>query len=422
MQINYISKMQLNLWDKLIFLAILLVPFSDCGLSKTPLHEFGRYLSNIPLIFMLLLLIVNFLSNKINCRKLICTYAIFLYIILFSLFMVVYIGDDLSFGLYKIFSQSLTIFFWLFFYYVARQYDGIGKVVIMAFFIHVLGCMICDWFSIDIGEFFHTRESYGGRYRGFSSESSVFGYTLVTLGGIALYEMKNRFLQLLTFVLILSLLILGGSKGSIVCFFISAIVLLLISRRVSLSKRLFIIAIVVASFYYIADAVLADLFMGDLEQYTSFATRASLDIAYINVFITYPLGTGLGAAITVVREFAYSAFMELQQVFPIIILKDSELLDILQRPDGSGILLANTFLIFLLYFGIPFLVAVTVYIKKRVSRLNQSNRKMLLLFLVFQIMANCTYMGPSYPLFLSLAYIDNRIGLDMKMSREKDGE
>lgn len=349
----------------LFFLFIILLPFQDSGLSETPLRMFGLYLSNLPLMMMIALSVVNFMVMgriKKEYKKYI---GVFIYIFIYSLLVTVFRSDDISTSIYKIITNSILLIFMIISFYYSRQYFSvIKKYIWLVFLINLLGCLFCDILSIDFGTFIHRSSAEYGRFRGFTSEASWFGYTTVLLGFLAAECSSVRMLRYGYFILAIVIAFIGGSKGTIACiplavflYFIFGIKKHIYLKCISIPFSLFVI-------YEVFSIFLLDNFILDLSEATSFSTRISSMIAGLLIFIHYPFGTGYGSFVPILKEFFLQGYDLLNQYIPVYILSYSEIMSTVQDPQAVGLTIKNNFIQYLTLFGVPF-IYVLYYLAKR---------------------------------------------------------
>ena len=179
----------------LVFLFFCFLPFQDTILKKTFLGFLGYYLSIIPLILLIIFFAVT--KRIIRIPKSFIFYSI--YILMISIVMnIPYIKESYFIFLnYKVFSNyvSFILFYFVAVYVGNLKYD-LKKFILVAFIINLLGFVISDLFNFNDGYIIHaSNEIYSedlSRLRGFTSESSWFGYLTVLLGGIYVSYLKTR--------------------------------------------------------------------------------------------------------------------------------------------------------------------------------------------------------------------------------------
>lgn len=177
---NYALRKYILKVNHILFaLFILCIPFQDFGLQDTFLRVFGKNLSNIPLILLIVLSFINsLLGEKISKRDFMIFFGIIIYMVIYSLLVITnHINDDniISY-VYKIVSNSIIFIFWLYIYiYTKNHTKKIGKYIIIANIIHIVGWIICDILKINLGNMIHyLSDADYNRFHGFTSEASLF--------------------------------------------------------------------------------------------------------------------------------------------------------------------------------------------------------------------------------------------------------
>lgn len=401
MEQNDSRLLQLNIENILLFLAILFVPVQDFVLFKTPLHMFGRILSNFPLLILFVYVMLIKRKQKITMKYILAGG----WFILFSLIMGMWTSTSIEFTLRKIITQGIVFFFWIYFYESVKKYQYFDKAVKCAFILNIVGYIACDVLGVFNEGIMHVNTYPEGRWRGFTAEASWFCFTSAILGGLTFLKAKNRLAKIIVIVITLFLSIGGNSKGIVICGLLALLINISIFSKVKTFYKCIYILLIIFMAWIMAEMYLINAFYTDLSDATSFATRASLDIAYCITFVNYPLGTGVGGAITVVSQYALSAFDYLQRFVPVIVLKDNELLESVAREDGSGVLIANMFLVMLCYFGIPFLFMFSKLVYKTMKFLSYNRDICLTYLFIIVIAGNMTYVSWGYDSILVFVMI-----------------
>ena len=406
MECNDRRNLQLNFYNLLMFSAIALIPMQDFILYDTPLHMFGRMMTNIPLS----LLIVYFIFSWIGRKNKICIvnkrYIIFgIYFVVLSLIMGEWTNTDMAFTVKKTFTQGIMFLYWIIFYENVKRYRYVNSAVKAALVINLIGFIACDIGGMFGNSVFHVDVYPDSRYRGFTAEASWFCFTSVILGLLTFDNVRGGFCKFLIIISTLYILFTGGSKGILICAFLAMIIYICCFARISMFYKLLTFFITISIAFIVADVYLMNAFLLDLSEATSFATRASLDIAYIMTFINYPLGVGVGGAITIVSQYALPSFDYLQGVVPIIVLKDVELLASVSRTDGSGVLIANMFFIMLCYFGVPFLLLFIKYVRKVRKFFLEHDNGVLTYLIILVLIGNMTYVSFGYDSILIFSLV-----------------
>lgn len=371
----------------LFFLFIILLPFQDSGLSETPLRMFGLYLSNFPLMMMLLLSAVNFIAIGRMERKYYKYIGVFTYIFIYSLFVTVFRNDDISFAVYKIVTNSILLVFMVAsFYYSCKYFFVIKKYIWLVFLVNLFGCLFCDILSIDFGTIIHRSFAEYGRFRGFTSEASWFGYTTVLLGFLAAECSSVRILRYGYLILAIIVAFIGGSKGTIACIPLAAFLYFLFGMNRHPYLKCILIPISIFILYKVFSVFLLDNFIMDLSETTSFSTRISSMITGLLIFTYYPFGTGYGSFVPILKEFFFQGYDLLNQYVPVYMLSYSEIMSTVQDPQAVGLTIKNNFIQYLTLFGVPF-IYVLYYLAKRLILIFSSCKSRYIIPLYFIIIS-----------------------------------
>lgn len=405
---NYLSKIQYLFF----ILFILCIPFQDFGLQGTFLGFFGINLSNIPLVVLIFISVIEILlGKKYNKKDFIFYISLLIYIIGYSLCMLlIYINDSyVDVYIYKIFSNVIILIFWLSAYIYTKKYvNKIGKYIVSANIIHIIGWILCDILKLDLGKIIHySRLVEYNRFSGFTGEASWFCFTAVLLGLLSIYYVKNKILRLVFCTLIIVFVIFGGSKGTLICMLLTFFFYIILNKKYNnIMKIIMLLGIILISFlgvYYI----LLNSFILDLEESTSFASRASSIISVFYILKDYPLGTGLGIFLPVFSIAIIKAFDLLNEYIPLIILNFEEIGEWLNNKDGINATVKNIVFQFVAYFGIPFLVVFIYYVRYIIKNIILYD-KYLWLF-IFIIIGLLTFANFNYDSIVALAIISCEI-------------
>lgn len=392
----------------LLAMCILCIPFQDFGLQGTFLNYFGKNLSNLPLLGLFILIIVKMFFCPIINKDSVIYIKIYIYIICYSLIMILVHCNSIYIltYIYKLCSNMIILFFWCFFYlYIKKYSDKIRVFVISAYIIHIIGWILYDVLKINLGTMLRYTINLSERYTGFTSEASFFSFTTVILGLLSIYYIKKNILKKIIILLTIYLLIVGGSKGTLICIFISSIIFVMIYNRFSLSKKLIVLFIIILisslGFYY----VILDSFIGDLEEYTSFATRVSSIFSSIIIIYNYPFGTGFGVFLPIYKEYLYTSFDILNNIIPYISLSYLELSDWMSSDSGANMTIKSIIFQYLAYFGIPFIFMFFKYVLNIVKNLLYIKEYFLMFIFLFVLTGIMTFANFNYDSILVLGIL-----------------
>ncbi|MCR5438565.1 MAG: hypothetical protein K6F01_03910 [Selenomonas sp.] len=345
--------------NALFILFLFLLPFQDSGLSETALNYVGLYLSNIPLIIMVLLSSFYAIYRRnIMARRLYVIIGVFAYVIVFSLLMCLWVNEEITISLYKTITGCISLFLQVYVFYVCRnRLPLIKKYIWIAFLIDMLGWGLCDVLKVDMGWIIH-RSLGDERFHGFASETSWFSFTTMILGLLSIEASDRKYLKIIYAISMIGVVLLGGSKGTVLCLMIAAIVGILLNDNVNIFFKPLLILTVGIVGYVVFQNLILDSFVHDLSDATSFATRVSSILASVMIVIDYPFGTGYGAFQSILREYYVDAFDLLNSYVPLFSLSAREILWMVNDTTGSGLSIKGIFFQYMAYFGLPFFMFV----------------------------------------------------------------
>ncbi len=225
-----------------------------------------------------------------------------------------------------------------------------------------------------------------GRIKLLASEPSIAGYLISIVFLMTFYVNRKIIIRFLITFIYLVILYNIGSKGSVLCLLISFIIYMSINFKKNKKLMIFLCFSTILFFRLFFYQKIINLFIIDLERYTSLVTRSWSIITAIVVTLLFPFGNSGGYL------FTYSFFGEIIKKFYIYLfpkLNYSEIDFILK----TGIYLAPKAGIF---FGI--LVSGTGYIYMLVSILkylykNLKNEKILCILLICYFISNLIYIS-----------------------------
>lgn len=389
-----------KLQRRLIYLAIVLMPFQDSILGKTSLGYLGSNISFIPILASALVGLAGWLcagSTMVSRPGLTwLTYALgisSLYIILWG---------TVSHGfsvVHKTFAEGLVFFLWA---YVIFRVDytpsaGLRNCTYVAFWILILGVFACDLptpglAAIGSSSIFHITPSYeADRWRSFSMEPSTFSATVVSLGLASAHFARSKWARNGFIVLTLTLLIASQSKGGLLVLMMSGFILLLLKKPAPLRMvfYFFVCLIVGAAMAFLAARQVSG---GDVFNTTAtLATRFSLAVWTLIVVAHYPWGVGFSGFYQALTIYLPAAMNFVARVSPIP-LNFIEIKPYVYATDAP--LDAKCFLFeYLATFGIPFLVAYVIFARRTIRSLLEHRQNILLTGFVFLLIGFSTYVN-----------------------------
>jgi O-Antigen ligase len=388
----------------LLYLAVIMMPFQDTILGKSPLGYIGSSPSSIPLAIHGILGISIWLSHRrltISRRLFLCL----LYVFCVSMIYLVVWGPVTHGGsvIYKSFSGAIVLALWGYavFYVDYAPSKGLRRATYIAFSLLIVGVIVTDLniSGLDVigrSQIVHATLGSGGRGRGFSSEPSIFSATVVSLGIAAAYLSKSNKSKNIFVFLTLLLLLLSQSKGGLLVIGISGFVMLFLKRPgfLKLVAYLTVCTIMtVCMIYFVVKQVTAI----DLVQATgTFATRISMAAWSFIVAVHHPFGVGLSGFYEAITIYLPSAMDWLNNVSPVP-LNFSEVQEYVHGNMATLPLDTKCFLLeYIAMFGIPFLVLYVKFSRDILRGLLRRKQDLLMLGFIFLLIGMSTYVnGPT---------------------------
>ncbi|WP_077619795.1 hypothetical protein [Bacillus sinesaloumensis] len=172
---------------------------------------------------------------------------------------------------------------------------------------------------------FHSENAPYYRIRLLTAESSWTGTIYIVYCFIALYLTKEVRLfksGIITYIILTITLytVLTLSKGFLMTLLISLLLFVIQNIRIKkISYKQILVTILgigllFAILAFVKDSIV-DLFLNDIESYTSVATRSGLLLAEINILLLNPLGTGKGAYIFFLANEIPNILKPLRNIF-----------------------------------------------------------------------------------------------------------
>jgi hypothetical protein len=243
------------------------------------------------------------------------------------------------------------------------------------------------------------------RLRGFSVEASLFGFQIVcasVLIGI-IYNIKLPFIVIAT----LMLAIITTSKGAALSFLICVCAFYAtkgnILFRVVLSIFSVLVSLLIFNFYILPSLT------NDIESYNSVATRLTMFVTGLKVFIYNPLGVGYYGYIPAIYYYTPDVISWIGRLFPVLNFSEVQSYTIIGEYKSVGT--KSMFIDCLMYFGLLFLVPFLAYVKKLSKEFLLNNDRASFILLLFVVLSNLffisyigSYLTPFLLGFLSLRY------------------
>ena len=400
--------------SRMLFLIFLFsLTFTDLPTKETALGFFGESLANFILVPVFIACLFDSLFSgkiKINISRMYILPIAYMAIFSFLILLVVGNMGDWAYGTYKCFSNTILMTLLFFsFYYFDKNIELIKKYAWVGYFVVILGAIICDGLGITLYGIVHTPVSNlleYNRLRGFCSEASAFAANCIVFGFIAAYYAKNKILRYVYIISMVGITLASGSKGGVIILVVAlAVYYLIASEKNALFKIvLAVISIVIGVFVIIT--FVADAFLNDLEQFSSFATRASSVVLVPILLQYYPFGTGFGLFVQAFQEHALDAFDLLNEVIPVYNLSHLEI--VAEVNTGKAASIKNAVGQLIAYFGIPCIMYMLYKAKNMINIVRAKRDAMISYFCIVIIFGICTAFSLSYTVILALVVITSR--------------
>lgn len=376
----------------LLFMFILFLPIQDFFLKGTPLGIFGASPSIFFLLIVVMIDIILIVKNKGGVHL----YVLLVpgYIVFLSLVACFFWGFE-SHGIvfYEKIIRTLILivcFLYPIFFINYKSIYSLRRAFFLSYWLCVLGFLLGDVFSISIFRdtgLFHSTEANGARPRGLSSESSMFGAQVMLLGLLAAFFSRTRRWTIIYLLVTFFIVLLSGSKGGFVSLLLAIFIYYAIKQGVF--KNVFGLvasSVVGVACLYILVPLIAPVFLQDIDEFTSFATRSVMAITSIYIVIDNPFGLGLFAYYPAVDVYVPKAMSAVSDWFGYP-LNFSEVYGYVGGGDNN--VSSKTFFFqFLAYFGLPFIFMLRQFYKQII----QCDSDILLVGLFFLMVALFFYI------------------------------
>lgn len=406
-----ITETKTSIISRMLFLIFLFsLTFTDLPTKETALGFFGESLANFILMpVFIACLFSTFFSGKIKIDILKKYILPIIYMFMFSFLILLIISDTENwiFGIYKCFSNTVLMALLFFsFYYFNKNISLVKKYAWVGYFVVILGAVICDGLGISLYGIVHTPASNlleYNRLRGFCSEASAFATNCIVFGLIAAYYAKNRFLQYLYVISMVAITLASGSKGGVIILVVALSVYYLIESKRNILFKVVLAVISSIIGIWVVITFVADAFLNDLEQFSSFATRASSIVLIPILLEHYPLGTGFGLFVQAFRDHALDAFDILNKAVPVYNLSYLEIVS--EVDTGKAAAIKNAVGQLIVYFGIPCIIYLIYKAKEMIDIVKVKHDAMISYFCILIIFGICTAFSLSYTVILALVVI-----------------
>jgi hypothetical protein len=383
--------------EGLLYTAIVLTPFQDTIL-RVPLRHLGTSFAIVPILLLVLLDLAVWLArpDRRVSVKWLCAgcYGTLLTLIYLLLFGTNWNGTNL---LLK--SCTLFIMTGLALYVMYRPDWGhmryLALAVRIAFAIAIVGVLFGDLNLLGLRDvvnnpIFHQTANLDERWRGFTAEASTLALSMGSLGFLAAALSKSRIAKTLLVVLTMLLLAFGASKGAILTVALVGISVVLLSKGRRIPAVLCLILLMPVG-YLAYQRFLTMSTLEALSETTTVATRGTVVLWSIDVMAHHPLGVGFGGFYPALSKYLPETVSQVNELSPIP-LNFEEVVGYATSSENASTktLLFN----FIVYFGIPFLIAFLALTATLIRACVRCRRPLLLATFLFVTIGVCTYNDP----------------------------
>lgn len=308
----------------ILFLTIFSIGYQDFFLKKY-IGEIGR--SPIILLFPLFLLYNLIKQTKIDKTK---SYFFFLFLIPILTSSYFYLYTIITNYSYIEFSTIIkTIKLSLYFFVILNLFifltnQNTLKLMKYTFYTTIIYSII---FIIEVVylkvlnnptafSLIHISDEYW-RVRLLTAEASWAGLVYIIYISISIYYLKNfvkqnRFYLYIMYLLLVSFLYFSSSKGLLILYPLVILIAILFNKKISLIYKIIIIILMIFALIIFIKPILFNLFLSDIEAFSSVAVRSSSIITSIFMIIENPFGYGFGFH-KIFMEFSFKYIDLIQQ-------------------------------------------------------------------------------------------------------------
>jgi hypothetical protein len=321
LQNNLALKMNIknNKGSKLIAVYFVLILIASFYQDFPLVNQVGELARTPIVLFIPVFLIVEIISlarngsaNITKMQKYFLCYLLYL-ILISGIYLLILLlkgnyfvlGDNILTKDLKVLSYYILIF--LYMRHVYKVLSILNKKQVIFAFIFVLifffGVMVIEYLTLPNAFMsLHSSDSPYWRVRLLTVESSYSGTIVIVLSGIVLQlskEIKNKFIRVLTIfcasAFVFLYVILTSSKGFIITFFITLLLLVILNMNLTRKKNLVVFLLVMIFglmlIIFNQDRLISS-FSNDVDSYSSTATRIGTIIISIICFFYNPFGVG----------------------------------------------------------------------------------------------------------------------------------
>jgi hypothetical protein len=369
----------------LVTLFVACLPFEDSILQNTPIGFFGSSLSLIPLCLLLLLY-----PAWAKTRAFLGIMALTVLCSLLGLLLNTELaGNALARGsrFFIIWTTFFACLFWFKKKYLAfTPFHAYLLLTILT--VSILMEMFMHEFLLSTS-IFHANPSGNMRPRGFTGESSQFGYQIV-LGFLFCGMLLKRGIGFLAIAAAAAFF--SGSKGALLSLVIS-----IFFARVWLSDgkltKLAVAAVLLPTMLFVFNTFLLDRFQADLDDYTSLSTRLTLSVLAVQSFLANPLGYGMTGFATMFPTNGPAA-LDFMQGYGFSGLALREVVEIFDPNETKNIGLKSLFLEMGTIYGVAGIYLIVRNSRAAVRYFTSSNNIVGLTLVFFLLLSNLFFVSP----------------------------
>lgn len=382
----------LALKKPLFFIFCFFLPFDN-----TALQDIGGIMTASP---SSLILIPGFLFMLFESKRLRIN-SRFLFLYVFSLVISFFYFFYWSFHLFRldtffIFDRGCrymllySFYFLSFFYTLGQSYKNVvagAKIIIFVVFLSIVinyadPNLVNNKSLIQANQFTST-----DRLRGFSLEASLFGFQLVCSALMLGILCKFRLAVVVSYTIALA--ILTTSKGSALSFLICVCIFFAVNGgflfRIVLSISALFLSFVIFKYYFL------EALSTDIDSYTSVATRSTMFITGLKIFINNPFGVGYFGYIPSIYEYTPSIINDMKSYFQILNFDEVASYTVLGEYKSIGT--KSMFIDCMMMFGILFLLPFVYFSRQILKSFIQDKDGLSFTLFLFVVLSNMFFIS-----------------------------
>jgi hypothetical protein len=408
--------------EGLLWVMILLSPFQDTILQKTPLKLPAASLSFLPLLALFLMAGMQRLWNRpFDVGRPALLIAAYVAVVCAVNLVGVEQGDVV------VYRQSVVAYLLLsslilftIFGVDYRNSRGLRIAVYLSFGITILGIVTGAILGPNAISFLQVTPSLTGRPSGFSTEASTLSVQIVVSGMLTAHFLSRSWQKWCVGVLTCGLLIFSSSKGGFISLLLCVVVLGVAKSRSSLLSKIMVSAVLIPVLYVGSLLVLAQFTaVIDANETSTIGTRLSMQ-AYAVIAVAHrPFGVGFTGFLPSIPRYLPPAMEFVQSLFPFPIFF-GEVKQYLYPPQTDADC-KSFFFNFAVFFGIPFVFVFFRFMCGLLRRLFRYERYWLFVGVLFSTMAMILYYSTlnawTLPILIGISFYEiKRIEDPVRMS------